>query len=44
LSDRDLTPFKLMLLRAMPFKGWPYVGGIATGVVCFLTGLVMLIA
>ena len=42
LSDRDLTPFKLMFLRVMPFKGWPYAGGIAAGVVCFLAGLVMM--
>jgi hypothetical protein len=42
LSDRDLTPFKLMFLRVMPFKGWRYAGGIAAGVVCFLAGLVMM--
>jgi hypothetical protein len=44
LSDRDLTPFKLMFLRVMPFKGWPYVGGIAAGVVCFFAGLVMMMS
>ena len=44
LSDRDLTPFKLLFLRALPFKGWGYVGGIAIGVVAFLGGLFMMIA
>jgi hypothetical protein len=44
LSDRDLTPFKLMFLRALPFKGWGYVGVLAIGVLCILGGLFMLVA
>jgi len=44
LSNRDLTPFKLMFLKVLPFKGWGYAGGIAIGVVCFIAGLIMLIA
>lgn len=44
LSDRDLTPFKLMFLRVLPFKGWGYLGGIVIGVACFIAGLIMLIA
>lgn len=44
LTDRDLTPFKLMFLRVMPFKGWGYLGGIVIGALCALGGLIMLVA
>ncbi|HEX3577235.1 MAG TPA: hypothetical protein VHY33_01625 [Thermoanaerobaculia bacterium] len=43
LRDRDLTPFQLMFLRVLPFKGWGYLGGLAIGGACFLGGLLMMI-
>lgn len=43
LSDRDVSSFKVMFARILPFKGWGYIGGIALGVACFLGGLLMMI-
>ena len=43
LRDGDLTPFQLMFLRVLPFKGWGYLGGMAVGGLCFVGGLLMMI-
>jgi hypothetical protein len=43
LSERDASRFNVMFARALPFKGWGYLVGIAIGVACFLGGLLMMI-